>query len=111
MESAVTTESRTQRRSIFARVLVGVDGSSQSVEAARQAAMLAEGWVGLLAVYDIAPRVVGGAGIGVPSYYDEGFQRANAGAALAEVKAAVKGLSTATRGMRCSRRPAATRRR
>jgi nucleotide-binding universal stress UspA family protein len=37
----------------FSRVLVGVDGSDEAIEAARQAALLAEGPVTLLAVYEV----------------------------------------------------------
>jgi nucleotide-binding universal stress UspA family protein len=45
--------------SIFGRVLVGVDDSPESVEAARQAAILATGPVILLAAYDLTQTIVG----------------------------------------------------
>jgi nucleotide-binding universal stress UspA family protein len=45
--------------SIFGRVLVGVDDSPESVEAARQAAILATGPVTLLAAYDLTQTIVG----------------------------------------------------
>ncbi|MGH3127910.1 MAG: hypothetical protein ACRDPX_08320, partial [Gaiellaceae bacterium] len=58
-------------RSVFAGVLVGIDGSPEAAEAARQASVLAEGRLELLASYDIAAGLVGGTGISVPAYYDE----------------------------------------
>lgn len=45
--------------SIFSRVLVGVDESPESLEAARQAATLAMGDVTLLGTYDLMQAVVG----------------------------------------------------
>jgi len=71
---------------VFSRVLVGVDGSEESREAARQAATLAEGQVTLLAVYDIASALVGGTGFGVPAYYDEEIQRESATAAVQQAR-------------------------
>jgi nucleotide-binding universal stress UspA family protein len=47
------------RDSIFGRVLVGIDDSPESLDAARQAATLATGLVTLLAVYDLTPTVIG----------------------------------------------------
>ena len=43
-------------RRIFTRILVGIDGSQQALEAARQAALLqdVDGQLTLLAVWDIA---------------------------------------------------------
>jgi nucleotide-binding universal stress UspA family protein len=75
----------------FDRVLVGVDGSPESQEAARQAAVLTEpgGTLTLLAVYDIAPAIVGGTGSETPSYYDEDVQRERAEAALESARDAV----------------------
>ena len=74
-------------RRIFTRILVGVDGSQQALEAARQAALLqdVDGQLTLLAVWDIAP-VMGGTGSTIPCYLDEDFQRT----------AAEKGLHAAT---------------
>ena len=61
-------------RRIFTRILVGVDGSQQALEAARQAALLqdVDGQLTLLAVWDIAP-VMGGTGTRIPYYLDEDF--------------------------------------
>lgn len=55
----------------FRRVLVGVDASQESLEAARQAATLAEGPITLLSSYDLAAGLVGGTGPAVPAYLDE----------------------------------------
>jgi nucleotide-binding universal stress UspA family protein len=75
---------------VFNRVLVGVDGSEEGREAARQAATLAEGHLTLLAVYDIASALVGGTGFGVPVYYDEDIQRDSAKAVLQQARQDVK---------------------
>ena len=74
-------------RRIFTRILVGVDGSQQALEAARQAALLqdVDGQLTLLAAWDIAP-VIGGTGSSIPYYLDEEFQQT----------AAEKGLLAAT---------------
>ena len=80
--------------SLFARVLVGVDGSLESREAARQAALLADptGRLTVLAAYDIASAVVGGTGSNVPAYFDEEAQRRSAEQALADVRDEFAGL-------------------
>ena len=74
-------------RRIFTRILVGIDGSQQALEAARQAALLqdVDGQLTLLAAWDIAP-VMGGTGTRIPYYLDEELQRS----------AAEKGLRAAT---------------
>lgn len=70
-------------RRVFSRVLVGIDGSQQALEAARQAALLedVDGELTLVSVWDIA-HGVGGAGSRVPYYYDEELQRTSAEKAL-----------------------------
>lgn len=77
----------------FTRVLVGVDGSAESREAARQAATLTErdGQLALLAVYDIAAPMVGGTGSGTPPYLDEDLQRESAEDALERTRQALTG--------------------
>ena len=80
------TEKKLVAPKVFNRVLVGVDGSEESREAARQAATLAEGQLTLLAVYDIASALAGGTGFGVPVYYDEDIQRDAARAALRQAQ-------------------------
>lgn len=69
---------------VFERCVVGIDGSPESHEAARQAAVLLEsdGQLVLLAAWDIAPTLVGGTGMGIPTYYDEDAQREAAGKAV-----------------------------
>ena len=70
---------------VFSRILVGVDGSQQALEAARQAALLedVDGQLTLLAAWEIAPAIIGGTGSGVPYYFDEELQRTTAERALA----------------------------
>jgi nucleotide-binding universal stress UspA family protein len=80
--NAVTETTNAQRRSVFSRVLVGIDGSEESREAARQAAILVDGELTLLASYDVAPAIVGGTGTHVPAYLDEDLQREAATASL-----------------------------
>lgn len=70
-------------RRVCSRIVVGIDGSRQALEAARQAALLQEidGQLTLFAAWDIAP-VIGGTGTGIPYYLDEDLQRATAEKAL-----------------------------
>jgi nucleotide-binding universal stress UspA family protein len=86
-ESAETTNA--ERRSVFSRVVVGIDGSEESREAARQAAILAAGELTLFAAYDIAPAIVGGTGTNVPAYFDDELQRGAAVDALQRAREAV----------------------
>jgi nucleotide-binding universal stress UspA family protein len=79
--NAVTETTNAQRGSVLSRVLVGIDGSEESREAARQAAILVDGELTLLASYDVAPAI-GGTGAGVPAYLDEDLQRDGATKAL-----------------------------
>ena len=74
-----------QQVDIFNRVLVGVDGSDESREAARQAAILVDGKLTLVASYDVAPAIAG-TGVGVAPYLDEDVQRAAATDALERVR-------------------------
>jgi nucleotide-binding universal stress UspA family protein len=80
--TAVAETTKAQRRSVFSRVLVGIDGSEQSRVAARQAATLVDGELTLLAAYDVAPAIVAGTGTHVPDYFDEDLQRDAATGAL-----------------------------
>jgi nucleotide-binding universal stress UspA family protein len=64
---------------------VGIDGSDESREAARQAAILVDGELTLLSAYDVAPAI-GGTGVGVAHYLDEDVQRAAATDALRRVR-------------------------
>jgi nucleotide-binding universal stress UspA family protein len=80
---------------IFGSVLVGIDGSPEALEAARQASVLTEGRLVLLAAYDIATSLVGGTGPAVPAYYDEERQRSEAERMVAEVRAESERLASA----------------
>jgi len=84
-------------RSIFTHILVGIDGSQQSLEAARQAALLQDpdGRLTLFSAWDIAP-VIGGTGSYVPYYYDEDLQRASAEKSLAAARDYVAAYTAAT---------------
>lgn len=75
MRATSKKKTKVEPETVFARVLVGLDGSEESREAARQAAVLAEGELTLLAVYDVTTGLVGGTGPGVPAFYDVGVQR------------------------------------
>ncbi len=84
MQAAKTASPAGAGRLVFARILAGVDGSEQALEAARQAALLqdARGELTLLAVWNLAPPLVGATGTRVPSYFDEDIQRGHAEKAL-----------------------------
>lgn len=75
------------RASLCKRILVGIDDSPESLEAARQAAMLATGPVTLLAAYDLTPLVVGGGMAPAPALpLDETPMRERAEQALERAK-------------------------
>lgn len=93
--NATVQEQKLVAPKVFGRVLVGIDGSEESREAARQAATLTGGSLTLLAAYDIASALVGGTGLGVPAYYDEDLQRESATAAVQQAQQDVQAaLST-----------------
>jgi nucleotide-binding universal stress UspA family protein len=66
-------------RRVFSSILVGIDGSQQALEAARQAALLqdVDGQLTLLSAWDIV-HGVGATGTEIPYYLDDEFQRAAA---------------------------------
>jgi len=66
-------------RLVFSRVLAGVDGSQQALEAARQAALLLDvnGRLTLLSAWNTAPATEA-TGAEIPYYLDDEFQRATA---------------------------------
>jgi nucleotide-binding universal stress UspA family protein len=70
---------------MFTRILVGIDGSQQSLEAARQAALLQDpaGQLTLFSAWDVTP-LIEATGDGVLSYLDAGEQRLLAESALVE---------------------------
>ena len=82
---------------VFARPLVGIDGSPESIEAARQAAQLAEGEVTLIGVYDALGGVVGGPALEAPVFYDEEALRRSAEAALHDAEKVVGDVPATTR--------------
>jgi nucleotide-binding universal stress UspA family protein len=83
--------------SIFGNVLVGIDDSPESLEAARQAATLAAGPVTLLAAYQLTNAVVGAGMTPGPVYLDEGPVREHAEEALKRAKQEVTSISSITK--------------
>jgi hypothetical protein len=69
MNTARQRGDQVERLTTSSRVLVGIDRSPESREAARQAAILVQpaGEPTLLAVYDIAPAIIDGTGPGTPA--------------------------------------------
>ena len=80
--NAATQEKTSDGETVFDRVLVGIDGSEESREAARQAAKLARRKLTLFAVYDTATAIIRGTGTDVSPEYDEDHQRTVAERAL-----------------------------
>lgn len=85
-------------RRVFTRLVVGIDGSQQSLEAARQAALLQDidGRLTLLSAWDIAPTIIGGTGTEIPYYFDEELQQTTAEKALLAAHAYISPYSAAT---------------
>jgi nucleotide-binding universal stress UspA family protein len=83
--------------SIFGRVLVGIDESPESLEAARQAATLVTGPVTMFAAYDLAHSVVGGTMPPAPVYLDQGPVRVRAEESLRHACAEIAPLAPVAR--------------
>ena len=98
----MTTEAQTQSTpsgdtsQLFKRVVVGIDRSSQSVEAARQAALLADpdGGVTLLGVWRVPPPTVGVVGADLSREPEADLFLAAAERAVAGAKTAVGTLAS-----------------
>ena len=78
---------------LFTRVLVGIDGSPESIEAARQAALLAapDGKTTLLAAWTVPPPTVGGiSGQSYSHELDAGYYRRRTEDTLAKAKSALQ---------------------
>jgi len=84
--SVLTEHAKPAPRTLFSRVLVGIDSSEESREAALQATALAEGQLTLLAVYGVGADFGVGTPIGIPVYYDGDLDREAAEDALSRVR-------------------------
>jgi nucleotide-binding universal stress UspA family protein len=84
--TAATQVKTSDGKTVFDRILVGIDGSEESREAARQAAKLAQGKLTLFAVYDTSDPIIRGTGTDVSPDYDEDHQRRAAERALEEAR-------------------------
>jgi nucleotide-binding universal stress UspA family protein len=83
--------------SVFGNVLVGIDDSPESLEAARQAATLAAGPITLLAAYQLTHAVVGAGMTPGLVYLDETPVREHAEEALERAKQEVASISSTSK--------------
>lgn len=85
-------------RRIFSRVLVGIDGSQQALEAARQAALLqdVDGRLTLLASWDVLPPIAGGPRTLPRFELEEKLERTTAEKALLAARNYVESVSAPT---------------
>lgn len=96
--SAITeTTAAAARTWIFDRVLVGIDESPESLEAARQAAIFATGPVALFAAYSPTHALAGAGMAPVAVHYDESPFRENAEHALERAVAELHAVPASTR--------------
>lgn len=84
--SALGEPAKLERQLVFSSVIVGVDSSAESLEAARQAAALVEGTLTLLAAYEPAASFIAAGPMGVPAYDDGELRRAAATDAVSRVR-------------------------
>jgi nucleotide-binding universal stress UspA family protein len=85
-------------RHVFSRILVGIDGSQQALEAARQAALLqdVDGRLTLFSTWDVLPPISGGARTVSRYDFDEEVQRTTAEKALSAAGDYVAPFTAAT---------------
>lgn len=85
-------------RRVFTRIVVGIDGSQEALEAARQAALLqdVDGQLTLFSAWDIASTILGGTGTEIPYYFDEELQRTTAEKALLAARDYIAPYTAAT---------------
>lgn len=85
-------------RRVFNRILVGIDGSQQALEAARQAALLqdVDGQLTLFSSWDVPPPIAGGPQTASRYEFDEELQRATAEIALVAAREYVAPFSVST---------------
>lgn len=80
----------------FSRVVVGIDSSPESLEAARQAAALAEGPISLVAAYALSSGLVGGVAPAVPAHLDDRPLHEIAAESLAQAQKEIPDAETTT---------------
>jgi nucleotide-binding universal stress UspA family protein len=85
-------------RRVFSRVLAGIDGSQQALEAARQAALLqdVDGRLTLFSSWDVRPLVAGGPRTLTRYEFEEQLERATAEKALVAAREYVASFSAPT---------------
>lgn len=85
-------------RRIFTRILVGIDGSQQALEAARQAALLqdVDGQLTLFSAWDVPPPIAGGPTSVARYEFDEELQHTTAEQALLAAREYVAPYTAAT---------------
>lgn len=93
MQTQAQSQKTGKPGTIFGHVLVGIDGSPEALEAARQASALADEPVTLLATYELVSGLVGGAGPAVPVYIDQARLRESAELEIDQARAEIPDLS------------------
>lgn len=85
-------------RRVFTRIVVGIDGSQQALEAARQAALLqdVDGRLTLFSVWDVTPVIIGGPTTVTRYDFEEELQRTTAEKALLAARDYIAPYTAAT---------------
>ncbi len=89
MKTQLESDSARPMASTLSRVVVGIDGSPESLEAARQAAIVGDGPVFLVTVYELSAALVGGMAPAVPAALDEAPFREASERSLAAAQEAI----------------------